>query len=111
MKRLALYPPLAAHLVPTLAIGCLVLIPQSCIAGFNELAIGFAAANLGFVLSYLAGVRLAVKKAAAPRPARRCGAGGSRSDTRAPISAPPRRESGSRRKDTSWCSSMLGPRR
>jgi len=28
----------------------------------NELTIGFAAANLGFVLAYIGGVRLALKK-------------------------------------------------
>lgn len=57
--------PLILHLVPTLGIGYFIVIPQSCIAGVNELTIGFAAANLGFVLSYIAGVRLALKKGAA----------------------------------------------
>jgi hypothetical protein len=65
MKRVALYLPLALHLVPTLAIGYLIVIPQSCIAGVNELTIGFAAANLGFVFSYLAGLRLASKQGGA----------------------------------------------
>ncbi len=58
---LTTYIPLALHLIPTLAIGYLIVIPQSCIAGMNELTIGFAAANAGFVLSYVAGVRLARK--------------------------------------------------
>jgi len=61
MKRFALYLPLALHLIPTLGIGYFIVIPRSCIAGINELTIGFAAANLGFVVSYLAGVRLARK--------------------------------------------------
>ena len=65
MKRYALYLPLVLHLIPTLAIGYLVVIPQSCIAGVNELTIGFAAANLGFVLSYVAGVRIAAKNGGA----------------------------------------------
>lgn len=65
MKRLALYLPLALHLIPTLAIGYLIVIPQSCIAGVNELTIGFAAANLGFALTYVAGVRLAMKQGGA----------------------------------------------
>lgn len=56
------YAPLALHLIPTLAIGYFVVIPQSCIAGVNELTIGFAAANLGFVLSYVAGLRLAARQ-------------------------------------------------
>lgn len=56
------YAPLVMHLIPTLGIGYFVVIPQSCIAGVNELTIGFAAANLGFVLSYVAGLRLAAKQ-------------------------------------------------
>ncbi|MBT9446136.1 MAG: hypothetical protein IV086_10595 [Hyphomonadaceae bacterium] len=57
--RALVYIPLALHLIPTLGIGYLIVIPQSCIAGVNELTIGFGAANLGFVLSYFSGVRLA----------------------------------------------------
>lgn len=64
-RRFSLYLPLLLHLIPTLGIGYFIIIPQSCIAGVNELTIGFAAANLGFVLSYVAGVRLALKKGAA----------------------------------------------
>lgn len=58
---LATYVPLALHLIPTLGIGYFIVIPQSCIAGVNELTIGFAAANVGFILSYVAGLRLARK--------------------------------------------------
>ena len=58
-SSLMTYLPLALHLILTLGIGYFIVIPQSCIAGVNELTIGFAAANLGFVLSYVAGVRLA----------------------------------------------------
>jgi hypothetical protein len=57
-----IYLPLLMHLVPTLAIGFGFVIPKSCIAGMNELTIGFGAANLGFVLSYVAGVRLAQRR-------------------------------------------------
>lgn len=64
-RRLSLYLPLVLHLIPTLGIGYLLVIPQSCIAGLNELTIGFAAANLGFVLAYVAGIRLALKRSAA----------------------------------------------
>lgn len=60
-----IYLPLVLHLIPTLGIGYLIVIPRSCIAGINELTIGFAAANLGFVLSYLGGVRLARKQGSA----------------------------------------------
>jgi len=65
MNRVALYLPLVLHLIPTLGIGYLLVIPNSCIAGINELTIGFAAANLGFVLAYVGGVRLALKKGGA----------------------------------------------
>jgi hypothetical protein len=62
--RAFVYLPLLAHLIPTLAIGFGFVIPRSCIAGFNELTICFAAANLGFVLSYVGGVRLAQRRSA-----------------------------------------------
>lgn len=65
MNRITLYLPLILHLIPTLGIGYLLVIPNSCIAGMNELTIGFAAANLGFVLSYVGGIRLALKKGGA----------------------------------------------
>jgi hypothetical protein len=58
-SRALIYLPLLMHVAPTLAIGFGLVIPRSCIAGLNELTIGFAAANLGFVLSYVGGVRLA----------------------------------------------------
>lgn len=65
MNRVTLYLPLILHLIPTLGIGYLLVIPGSCIAGINELTIGFAVANLGFVLAYIGGVRLALKKGSA----------------------------------------------
>lgn len=61
-SRMATYLPLLLHLVPTLVIGFGFVIPHSCIAGVNELTVGFASANLGFVVSYVAGVRLARKE-------------------------------------------------
>jgi hypothetical protein len=48
-----------AHVVPTLAIGYGLVIPNSPIAGFNEYTIGFAVTVAGFVPAYLAGVRIA----------------------------------------------------
>ena len=65
MNRVTLYLPLILHLIPTLGIGYLLVIPNSCIAGMNKLTIGFAAANLGFVLAYVGGIRLALKKGGA----------------------------------------------
>jgi hypothetical protein len=44
--------------VPTLVIGYGFVIPQSCIAGWNELTLGFAATVAGAVATYLAGVGL-----------------------------------------------------
>jgi hypothetical protein len=63
MTRSALRPrhflPLAGFVVPTVAIGYGVVIPRSCIAGWNELTIGFAATVLGACLTYWAGLRVA----------------------------------------------------
>jgi hypothetical protein len=53
------YAPLLAHVVPTLAIGYGLVIPNSPIAGLNEYTIGFAATVAGFVPVYFAGVRIA----------------------------------------------------
>jgi hypothetical protein len=57
--RWFVYLPMIAHVVLTLGIGFLFVIPRSCIAGVNALTIGFLAANAGFVFAYVAGVRLA----------------------------------------------------
>jgi len=56
--RLAL--PLLGYLVPTAVIGYGFVIPGSCIAGVNELSVGFATAILGACLTYVAGVRMAL---------------------------------------------------
>lgn len=61
-RTLQIYAPLLLHLVPTIAIGFGFVIPRSCIAGVNELTLGFAAANAGFVASYVAGIRLAARR-------------------------------------------------
>lgn len=60
--RLLLYAPLALHIVPTLVIGFGFVIPNSPIAGANTYTFGFAAAVLGFIPSYIAGVRLALRE-------------------------------------------------
>jgi hypothetical protein len=46
--------------VPTVVIGYGFVIPRSCIAGVNELSVGFATAILGACISYVAGVRMAL---------------------------------------------------
>jgi SAM-dependent methyltransferase len=56
---LAVYGPLVLHVVPTLIIGLGFVIPNSCIAGLNPLSLGFAAATLGFIPAYLAGIAIA----------------------------------------------------
>jgi len=57
--RLAL--PLVGYLLPTLGIGYGVVIPRSCIAGVNELTLGFAAAIVGACVTYALGVRAALQ--------------------------------------------------
>ena len=57
--------PLAGFVVPTVVIGYGYVIPRSCIAGWNELSVGFAATVLGACFTYVAGVRLARKRSEA----------------------------------------------
>jgi len=46
---------------PTAIIGFGIVIPRSCIAGVNELSIGFATTILGACVTYLLGVRAALR--------------------------------------------------
>jgi len=57
------YVPLVGFVVPTVVIGYGVVIPRSCIAGVNELTIGFATTVIGACLTYIAGIRLVLKDA------------------------------------------------
>jgi hypothetical protein len=59
--RLRHFLPLAGFVVPTVVIGYGIVIPRSCIAGWNELTIGFAATVLGASMTYVAGVRLVAR--------------------------------------------------
>jgi len=52
--------PLIFFVVPTVVIGYGFVIPNSCIAGVNELTIGFTATIAGAVVTYFAGLRLAL---------------------------------------------------
>lgn len=54
------YLPLIAFVVPTLGIGYGFVIPGSCIAGFNELTLGFATTVAAACLTYWIGQRNAV---------------------------------------------------
>jgi hypothetical protein len=51
---------LAAFVVPTVVIGYGVVIPNSPIAGFNQLTIGFGTTVLGARLTYLAGIHMVI---------------------------------------------------
>jgi hypothetical protein len=56
------FVPLAGFVVPTLVIGYGVVIPRSCIAGLNELTLGFATTVIGACLTYWAGLRLVARE-------------------------------------------------
>ena len=53
--------PLLAFVVPTLVIGYGFVIPNSPIAGVNELTIGFGTTVLGACLTYFAGIQLVMR--------------------------------------------------
>jgi hypothetical protein len=53
--------PLIGFVVPTLIIGYGLVIPNSVIAGVNELSIGFGTTVLGACLAYVAGIQLVMK--------------------------------------------------
>ena len=59
--RLRHFAPLAGFVLPTVVIGYGVVIPRSCIAGLNELSLGFAATVVGACLTYWAGLRLVAR--------------------------------------------------
>ena len=54
--------PLVGFVVPTVLIGYGVVIPRSCIAGMNELTIGFATTIVGACVTYVVGVRSALRE-------------------------------------------------
>ena len=53
--------PLAGFVVPTVVIGYGIVIPRSCIAGVNDLTIGFAASIVGACVTYVVGLRAALR--------------------------------------------------
>ncbi len=56
------FVPLAGFVLPTVIIGYGFVIPRSCIAGVNELTIGFATTVLGACVTYVLGVRGALRR-------------------------------------------------
>lgn len=56
------YVPLLGFVVPTVVIGYGFVIPSSCIAGLNELTVGFATSILGACVTYVLGIRSALRE-------------------------------------------------
>ena len=54
--------PLIGFVVPTVIIGYGFVIPHSCIAGVNELTIGFGTTIAGACATYLVGIRAALRR-------------------------------------------------
>jgi len=54
--------PLVGFVLPTVLIGYGFVIPRSCIAGVNELTVGFATTILGACVTYIVGVRAALRE-------------------------------------------------
>lgn len=57
MNRVRPYLPLIGFVLPTVLVGYGLVIPRSCIAGVNELTIGFGTTIFGAALTYVAGQR------------------------------------------------------
>ena len=55
------YIPLVGFVVPTVIIGYGFVIPRSCIAGMNELTLGFATTIAGACVTYVVGIRASLK--------------------------------------------------
>jgi hypothetical protein len=53
--------PLIGFVVPTVGIGYGLVIPRSCIAGVNELTVGFATSIIGACVTYVLGIRAVVR--------------------------------------------------
>ena len=62
--KLRHWTPLLGFVLPTLIIGYGFVIPRSCIAGINELTIGFATTIAGTCITYVLGVRAALTQGA-----------------------------------------------
>jgi membrane protein DedA with SNARE-associated domain len=56
------FVPLIGFVVPTAIMGYGVMIPQSCIAGVNELTLGFAGSIVGACVTYWLGLRALLRE-------------------------------------------------
>jgi hypothetical protein len=54
--------PLAGFVLPTVVIGYGFVIPRSPIAGFNDLTVGFGLTVVGACVTYVLGVRAALRR-------------------------------------------------
>ena len=55
---IARYLPLLGHVVPTLVIGYGIVIPRSCLAGWNSSTVGFGVSVLSSCVAYVLGQRV-----------------------------------------------------
>jgi hypothetical protein len=53
--------PLVGFVVPTAVIGYGIVIPRSCIAGINDLTVGFGSTIVGACVTYVLGLRAALR--------------------------------------------------
>jgi hypothetical protein len=60
--KLRHFYPLLGYVAPTVIIGYGVVIPRSCIAGINDLTIGFASAIVGACVTYILGLRSVLRE-------------------------------------------------
>ena len=70
--RLRHWTPLWGFVLPTLIIGYGFVIPRSCIAGVNELTIGFASTVAAASLTYWVGIRSVLREFGAVGSGRQC---------------------------------------
>lgn len=59
------FVPLVGFVVPTVIMGYGIIIPASCIAGVNELTVGFAGSIVGACVTYWVGLRALLRERAA----------------------------------------------
>jgi hypothetical protein len=55
------FTPLLGFVLPSILIGFGVVIPGSCIAGVNNLSVGFATSLLGACVAYWLGIRAVLR--------------------------------------------------
>ena len=62
------FVPLVGFLLPSVVIGYGFVIPGSCIAGVNQLSVGFASSLLGACITYWLGIRTVLADSDARKP-------------------------------------------